>query len=124
MDLFDLHGKKYVIVIDYLSREAKIHLVQEEAASATIQAAKTILTIKEQKNCSVCACVCACVRVGFCLFLVIQSFYFRNLIPIIRAKDGSLPRVPFKKQVLRQCKNTVKTQPWESSGTSASSTGN
>ena len=41
-DLFDLHGKKYVTVVDYLSREAKIYLVQEKAASATIKAAKNI----------------------------------------------------------------------------------
>ena len=45
--------------------------------------------------------------VCFLLFLVIKSFYFRNSIPVVRAKDGSLPRVPFKKQVPRQSKNSV-----------------
>lgn len=42
MDLFELHGKKYVIAVNYLSRWADIRLMQGEAASATIQAAKSI----------------------------------------------------------------------------------
>ena len=43
-DLFDLHGKKYVIVVDYLSRWAEIRLMQGETAAATIQAVKSIFT--------------------------------------------------------------------------------
>lgn len=42
IDLFDPHGKKYVIVVDYLSRWAEIPLMEGEAAAATIQAVKSI----------------------------------------------------------------------------------
>ena len=42
MDLSDLYGKKYVIAVHYLSRRAEIRLMQGEAASATIRAAKSI----------------------------------------------------------------------------------
>ena len=90
MDSFDLHGKKCVTVVDYLSREAKIYLVQRETASATIQAAKSIFACawdtgsggrwtsvdyetdhkRAEKLLCVCvggggggcACVCGCVR--------------------------------------------------------------
>ena len=42
MDLFELHGKKYIIAVDYLSRWAEIRQLQKETAAATIAATKSI----------------------------------------------------------------------------------
>ena len=58
----------------------------------------------------------ACVWFGgffvcFLLFLVIKSFYFRNSIPVVRAKDGSLPRFPLKSRYHGSLKTVYKHSP-------------
>ena len=42
MDLFELKGKPYIVVVDYLSRWAEVRQLQAETASATIVAIKSI----------------------------------------------------------------------------------
>nr|KAG5700576.1 hypothetical protein BaRGS_015372 [Batillaria attramentaria] len=45
MDMFELNGKLYIVVVDYLSRWAEVRLLQAETSKAVILAVKSIFAI-------------------------------------------------------------------------------